>query len=126
MSNTKINITENIREKILNRNFKLSTSERLEVEVLYLLIAKRKLARGCKDCLGTAYKVITNYMSYHEPRKKTVVEKETKVTKVVVKQKDDQRRAELMEWKLPELREMYPHIKAISKIDFINQLLADA
>jgi hypothetical protein len=119
MSDLKINISDNIRKKILAKNYKITSSERLEVEVLYLLIAKRKLAKGCSDCIGTAYKVITNYMAYHEPRQKTMPDKETKVTKIVTNENP------LFEFTLSELREMYPNIKSTSVKGFIAKIEAN-
>jgi hypothetical protein len=127
MSDLKINISDNIRKKILAKNYKITSSERLEVEVLYLLIAKRKLAKGCSDCLGTAYKVITNYMAYHEPRQKTMPDKKTIVKNVVVSNTDisyDDVNP-LFEFTLSELREMYPNIKSTSVKGFIAKIEAN-
>jgi hypothetical protein len=114
-----IQISEGLREKVLKRNLKLSAQERLEVEALYLIIAKRKLGKGCTDCLNTAYKVIENYMTYYAPRKNTAPPKQTKVTSVSTEANEelDDLLGEapapstgLLGFKLRELREMYPEI----------------
>lgn len=116
-----INISETIRVKVLKRDMKLTAQERLEIEALYLIIAKRKLAKGCTDCLKTAYQIIENWMTFHAPRKNTAPPKATKVQTVKVEEIEeiDDLLGEapapangLMGFKLRELREMYPEIAA--------------
>jgi hypothetical protein len=136
--NEQIKISESVREKVLKRDMKLTAQERLEVEALYLLIGKRKLSKGCTDCLKTAYQIIENWMTYHAPRKNTMPPKATKVQTVKVEEAATEEAATeeaateeaaveeiddllgevpapangLMGFKLRELREMYPEIAA--------------
>jgi hypothetical protein len=126
--NEQIKISESVREKVLKRDMKLTAQERLEVEALYLLIGKRKLSKGCTDCLKTAYQIIENWMTYHAPRKNTMPPKATKVKSVKVEEAATEEAATeeiddllgevpapangLMGFKLRELREMYPEIAA--------------
>ena len=107
-----------IREKSLQKDVKLSSAERLALDEVYHDITGRFINKGCTNgCIEQAMKIVSNYIKYHEPKG----DKATKVKKI----QNDEPEDELMQFKLKELREMYPEIKATSKEDFIKQVRQD-
>lgn len=112
-----LNISEQSIELAKKEKLKLSTSEFKQLSVDYHKITS-KVLKDCGSCLNMAFKIVRNYIKLHN-----------KDANVKQEQPNPERKTVLVagekKWedmKLPELRKLFPEIKATKKDDFIEKI----
>jgi len=78
-----------IADKAKRNDVKLTTDEYEALEIVYNVITKRVLSKGCSTCIPDAYKMVRNYMAKWPIKKaKKVVEEIQEEVIEVVETKD--------------------------------------
>jgi len=106
---TSLKMSKEIRERIKQIDGrKLTTEEHDELAEIYQSITNHRYpAYNCSSCLAQVYKVVNNWMEWHEVRT-AKSKRDTSVTFV----------QEIPEMTLAEMRVEYPTIRATSRAKF--------
>lgn len=111
-----LNISDESIELSQKETVKLTDSQFKQLTIDYDKITG-KVLNDCGSCLNMAFKIVRNYINLHNTNevKKEEPKAESK-TVLVAGEKNWE------DMKMPELRKLFPEIKAISKDEFIQKI----